>query len=407
MFTDALEVINIIENRRNRGYGFEHFKEYMQSIENPHLQLKAIHVAGTNGKGSTTNDLRSILQEAGYRVGTFTSPYMITHLDRIRINDHDISEQDFLAITNTYYDSWMKWDLSMFEIDMCIACVYFLREQVDICVFEVGLGGRLDFTNILQPLVSVITNIGLDHMEVLGDTYEKIATEKAGIIKENTALITAEKRQECMQVFQEICKHRKSECMEVQDVEHIDYKGVHRIFDYKHYKKIELDSGAKYQCYNAALAIETIEYLCKQNFIACDEVAIREGLRKAIWIGRFEVVSEEPLILLDGAHNMEGIKALCDSIQEIDHPIIIFSVLKDKNFKAMLAQLQQVSDYIIITQLQHHERALDIHELHENAYLHLEDDMELALQKAMELHRPIIVTGSLYFISDMRKKWFQ
>ena len=166
-FQKAEDVIAIIEQRKNRGYGLDHFKQYMVSLGNPQNRLRSIHI-------------RSILQAAGYKVGSFTSPFMITHLDRIRINNQDIREEAFLGITNRYYDSWMEWDLSMFEIDMCIAVFYYLEEQVDYCVFETGLGGRKDATNILQPLVSVITNIGMDHMEFLGDTLEKIAKEKAG-----------------------------------------------------------------------------------------------------------------------------------------------------------------------------------------------------------------------------------
>ena len=152
-FQKAEDVIAIIEQRKNRGYGLDHFKQYMASLGNPQNRLRSIHIAGTNGKGSTTNDIRSILQAAGYKVGSFTSPFMITHLDRIRINNQDIREEAFLGITNRYYDSWMEWDLSMFEIDMCIAVFYYLEEQVDFCVFETGLGGRKDATNILQPLV--------------------------------------------------------------------------------------------------------------------------------------------------------------------------------------------------------------------------------------------------------------
>ena len=169
MFTKAEEIIQLFEGRKNRGYGLMHFKDYMKSIGDPQKKLKSIHVAGTNGKGSTNNDIRSMLQEAGYCVGSFTSPYMITHLDRIRINDMYMDEKEFIEIANTYYESWLTWDLSMFEIDMMLACIYFERHHVDYAVFEVGLGGRKDATNILEPLISVITNIGLDHMELLGD----------------------------------------------------------------------------------------------------------------------------------------------------------------------------------------------------------------------------------------------
>ena len=160
MWKDAKTLIEEIEHRKNRGNTLEHFKNYMESIGNPHKDIKAIHIAGTNGKGSTTNYIRSILQSAGYKTGSFTSPYIITHRDRIRINDIYISEEKFVEIAQQYYDGWMKWDLSMFEIDMAIACIWFKEQQVDVAVFETGLGGRLDFTNILTPMVSVITNIG-------------------------------------------------------------------------------------------------------------------------------------------------------------------------------------------------------------------------------------------------------
>ncbi|MGX8833612.1 bifunctional folylpolyglutamate synthase/dihydrofolate synthase [Amedibacillus sp. YH-ame6] len=403
MFENANEIISIIEQRKNRGNGLAHFQEYMDSIGSPHAQLKVIHVAGTNGKGSTTNDIRSILQEANYQVGTFTSPYMITHLDRIRINDNYISETDFLEIVNEYYDSWMTWNLSMFEIDMCIASVYFSRKNVDLCVFEVGLGGRLDMTNILTPMVSVITNIGMDHMELLGNTYEKIAVEKAGIMKENVPLFTAEKKESCLQIFQTIAKEKHSKVVQTSDITNVHNQNGVISFQYKDYDNVTLSSGARYQCLNAALAIEVITYLKEHHDIICDEHAIRSGLQMASWAGRFEVVCEIPRIILDGAHNTEGIQALCESIQDIHNPVVIFSVLKDKNFHSMLDELQKISDYIILTQLQHNERALDIYEIQESDMIHLVYNMEDALQQAIALHRPIIITGSLYFISDVRK----
>ena len=405
MFKSAQSIIDIIEQRKNRGYGLEHFREYMASIQNPQQQLRSIHVAGTNGKGSTVNDLRSILQEANYRVGTFTSPYMITHLDRIRINDQFISEQEFLDIANEFYDSWIRWDLSMFEIDMCIACIYFTRKQVDVAVFEVGLGGRLDSTNILDPMVSVITNIGMDHMELLGDTPEKIAIEKAGIIKSNKAVITAEETMECLRVFEARAKECHSACIHIKEIANISIKDAHVVFDYDGMRTIELASGARYQCRNAALAIETIRYLNQLGEIKVDERELRTGLAKAVWIGRFEVVHRDPLIVLDGAHNADGIAALCDSLKDINDLVIIFSVLRDKNFEIMLEELQTISDTILLTP-QHNERALDVHVLENKPGVYVMDSIAQALQKAKETGRPIVITGSLYFISEVRAGWF-
>lgn len=404
MFTSVQEVINMIEQRKNRGYGLQHFHDYMDSIGNPHHDLKAIHVAGTNGKGSTTNDLRSILQEAGYKVGSFTSPYMITHLDRIRINDVDIHEEAFLRLANQYYDSWMQWDLSMFEIDMCIACLYFREEKTDFCVFEVGLGGRLDATNILSPLVGVITNIGMDHMAILGNTLEQIAGEKAGIMKEQMPLFTAENKAECLQVFEARAKELHSIVYPIQEIKKVAMVQGHIHFSYGNLLDIELASGARYQCRNAALAIEVIMYMRNQGLLHVTDAVMKEGLRKAIWIGRFEVVQKDPLILLDGAHNADGIHALCESVKYVNDPIVIFSVLRDKNFEEMLDELQNISTRILVTQFQN-ERSLDMNELKHRPNVHFMNHFTEALASAITMKRPIIITGSLYFISEVRKNW--
>lgn len=403
IFTNADNVIQLIEGRKNRGYGLDHFRSYMKTLNDPQKQIKTIHVAGTNGKGSTTNDIRSVLQEAGYQVGSFTSPYMITHYDRIRINNQDIPKASFLSIVNQHYDAWMEWDLSMFEIDMCIACLWFLEKKIDFAVFEVGLGGRKDSTNIIEPLVSVITNIGMDHMELLGNTYAKIAYEKAGIIKLNTDIITAEDKEECLVVFQECAKNHTSKCITIKPVDNIQKK-EHIMFDYGDLKQVVLGSDARYQCKNAALAIETLLYLKDQGSVKLSEEQLRQGLQKAIWIGRFEVISKEPYMILDGAHNVDGIMALCDSIKDIHNPVIIFSVVKDKNFIEMLRCLQSISDTLIVCQL-HNDRALDIHELQLHDGLYIMEDSEAALQYAKTLQRPIIITGSLYFISEVRKSY--
>lgn len=400
MFTNAKEIIDIIEHRKNRGYGLSHFQEYMESLGNPHKKLKCVHIAGTNGKGSTTNYIRSILEAAGYKVGTFTSPYMITHLDRIRINDVYIPEHDFVEISNQYYADWMKWDLSMFEIDMCIAVTYFNQCKVDFALFEVGLGGRLDSTNILKPMVSVITNIGLDHMDLLGDTYEKIAGEKAGIIKDGIDLITGEDKEECLRVFEQHCAVAHSQCIRTGIISDIQIDPMVS-FTYKGYEGIQLSTMAAYQSKNASLAMEVIMYLMKHGCISVDEETMRKGLRQAIWLGRFEVVKEDPLVILDGAHNAHGIRALCESLTGFHDPMIIFSVLKDKNFEEMLDILETVSQSIIICPFAN-ERAVDIHAIHKRKAITFMEDYREALQEAQRQNRTAIVTGSLYFISDVR-----
>lgn len=401
-FQKAEDVIAIIEQRKNRGYGLDHFKQYMASLGNPQNRLRSIHIAGTNGKGSTTNDIRSILQAAGYKVGSFTSPFMITHLDRIRINNQDIREEAFLGITNRYYDSWMEWDLSMFEIDMCIAVFYYLEEQVDFCVFETGLGGRKDATNILQPLVSVITNIGMDHMEFLGDTLEKIAKEKAGIVKEGIDLITAEDKECCLQVFQKHTASAHAQCIKIGEISNIQETADGLSFDYGNVKDVALFGKARYQCRNAALAIEVCLYLQRQGHIRLTEAQLRTGLHQAVWIGRFETISKEPLIILDGAHNADGIHALCETLKQMEDVQVLFSVLKDKNFEAMLQELETVCGEILVVPF-YNERALDVRLLEGRKHIHLMESYERAIPHALQKVKPLVITGSLYFISDVRK----
>lgn len=401
-FQKAEDVIAIIEQRKNRGYGLDHFKQYMASLGNPQNRLRSIHIAGTNGKGSTTNDIRSILQAAGYKVGSFTSPFMITHLDRIRINNQDIREEAFLGIINRYYDSWMEWDLSMFEIDMCIAVFYYLEEQVDFCVFETGLGGRKDATNILQPLVSVITNIGMDHMEFLGDTLEKIAKEKAGIVKEGIDLITAEDKECCLQVFQKHTASAHAQCIKAGEISNIQETADGLSFDYGNLKDVALYGKARYQCRNAALAIEVCLYLQRQGHIRLTEVQLRTGLHQAVWIGRFETISKEPLIILDGAHNADGIHALCETLKQMEDVQVLFSVLKDKNFEAMLQELETVCGEILVVPF-YNERALDVRLLEGRKHIHLMESYERAIPHALQKVKPLVITGSLYFISDVRK----
>lgn len=396
--------IDEIEERKNRGHGLSHFLSYMKTLKNPHCQIDCIHVAGTNGKGSTVNYLRSILQEAGYKVGTFTSPYLIHHQDRIRINDEDISDEVFLQIIQQHYDDWVTWDLSMFEIDMVIACLWFLQEKVDIAIFETGLGGRLDATNIVTPIVSVITNIGMDHMQLLGDTYQKIAYEKAGIIKKGIDVITAETKEDCLAVFHEVAKSHDTHCLTLSTIRNIE-KGNYQVhFDYRDFSSICISQGALYQCDNAVLAIETCLYIHKHTHFTISKQAIYDGISSTIWKGRFELLSTEPLMILDGAHNPEGIQALVDSLAGIENLHILFSVLEDKKFDEMLTILQTVSTHIYVYNT-NNARALDMRIWKDKEAITYVESFESVIQQAFLQKKPLVITGSLYFVSEVRAYW--
>ena len=273
---------------------------------------------------------------------------------------------------------------------------------MDFCVFETGLGGRKDATNILQPLVSVITNIGMDHMEFLGDTLEKIAKEKAGIVKEGIDLITAEDKECCLQVFQKHTASAHAQCIKAGEISNIQETADGLSFDYGNVKDVALYGKARYQCRNAALAIEVCLYLQRQGHIRLTEVQLRTGLHQAVWIGRFETISKEPLIILDGAHNADGIHALCETLKQMEDVQVLFSVLKDKNFEAMLQELETVCGEILVVPF-YNERALDVRLLEGRKHIHLMESYERAIPHALQKVKPLVITGSLYFISDVRK----
>ncbi|MEA5026950.1 MAG: folylpolyglutamate synthase/dihydrofolate synthase family protein [Erysipelotrichaceae bacterium] len=380
------------------------FKRLINDLGNPQWQLKCLHVAGTNGKGSVTNYLRSILQQAGYRVGTFTSPHLIVHNDRIRINDVYISDEELLSIANEHDQFWKDYDLSMFEIDMVISILYFLRQRVDYVVYEVGMGGRLDPTNIIHALASVIVNIGFDHMEYLGDTLDKIAYEKAGIIKENGLVFTAEDKPVCLQVFQEtaLAKHARLMAIEPITSWHLDDK-IH--FSYRDYPDIVLNTRALYQIKNAALALEVSDYLRKKDIIRLTRKDIIDGLASAFWKGRFEVVAQHPLVVIDGAHNEHGIKALLPSLESLPRPLgIVFSALKDKQYHAMIEDLKTCGDEIIITQFDN-QRSTTARVLAEGLNVTVIDVYQEAISYALKKYAggSVLITGSLYFISLVRE----
>ena len=399
MFTTVEDAIQAIEARRNQHHGLKHFKACLQQLSNPQEDLHCIHIAGTNGKGSTTNYLRAMLQNANYRVGTFTSPYLITHLDRIRINDQYMEEAIFLDFVNTYYDKFVEWDLGMFETDMILACLYFKLKKVDLVLFEVGLGGRLDSTNVIHPYASVITNIGLDHTAILGDTYAQIAFEKAGIIKDGIPLFTAETRPVCLQVFEEQVQTHHTQMHPLETIEVCSEAPI--IFRYQNVE-YQLATSALYQIKNAALALMVITYLKQQGIIHITREQMQAALAHTQWLGRYEIVQEHPRIIIDGAHNPAGIQALCESIKKEGEVAILFSALKDKNFEDMIDLLTQVSKDITITHFEN-ARSFDLSTLRKREGVAIIEDYQEALSMMLQKKKTIIITGSLYFISEIRR----
>lgn len=395
------EVYEFIQSQKQRVYALDHFKKFMRDHDNPQNKLKTIHIGGTNGKGSTTNYIREVLQHSGYKVATFTSPALVSRLDVMRINDIPITDEKIVKYANEYLDECLKYELSMFEIEVFIAVMYFIDEKVDFAIFEVGLGGELDATNIITPLVSVNTNIGLDHIDYLGDTYEKIAKTKAGIVKEGIPYIVGENKQVCLEVFKDICLKKNSSLIQVSEISNI-HDGLESVsFDYKDYH-VELSTSANYQCKNASLAIEVLLYLHNNHFVKIERDILLKGLKCAKWKGRFEVMRENPLIVIDGAHNKEGIEAFCQSAKKYKDIKIIFSALRDKDTHSMIEKLLTLSEDITVTEFEHY-RAQSAVLLAEDFPVKIEKDWQKAIDDAFDHSGTLFITGSLYFISKVRE----
>ncbi|MCI5772941.1 MAG: Mur ligase family protein [Erysipelotrichaceae bacterium] len=388
-FINIDEALAFVTNRHNFKHGLAHFKAYMAKIGNPQDQLRVVHIAGTNGKGSVTNYLKDILVHSGYKVGTFTSPHLISHLDRIRINGNWIEETAFLKYLNHYIDDIIAWDLSMFEIDMVIMCRYFLDQQVDIAIIETGLGGRLDFTNIFkQPMVDAIVTIGFDHTDRLGDTLEKIASEKAGIIQKGAKVVIGDMPLYLKKVIMAYAKDNV-----IYHNEHSYHEG--QVWVGK--KGYSLASKAFYQRHNLAMALNIARHL--QDF-KIKEAGLNEALLKSNWAGRFEIMQQQPLIIIDGAHNVSGINALKLSLTSYQQRFnILFAGLKDKDPVQLVSILEDVAQEIIVTQFPFY-RCLNV-EAYPDKYRKFYK-YEDALAYVLAQNNPLVICGSLYFISEAR-----
>jgi len=299
-------------------------------LGNPHLDFKSIHIAGTNGKGSTSHMISSVLQEAGYKVGLYTSPHLKDFRERIKINGNIISKRLVINFIKKHKSNFEKIHMSFFELTVAMAFNYFSEENIDIAVIECGLGGRLDSTNIILPEVSVITNISLDHTDLLGDTLEKIALEKSGIIKKNTPVIIGRKQKETKRIFEQKASKENSKIIYAKNFNYkCDLKG--------HYQKENIDT-----------AITTIKNLDKFKI---DEKDIKKGLNNIVkntsLQGRWQIISNEPLIICDTAHNIDGLNVVVNQINKIQFNNLhfIIGLVNDKNIDSILSILPKKAYY--------------------------------------------------------------
>ena len=415
-YEQAIEYINSTEWFDSR-LGLERVEELMHRLGDPQKKLKFVHVAGTNGKGSCSAMLAAVLKAAGYKTGLFTSPYIYRFNERMQINGKEIDDAvlaDIITELQPVADG-MEVHPLIFEMVTAVAMLWFAREKCDIVVLEVGMGGRLDATNIIsKPEAAVIMNIGLDHMKQLGSTVEEIAAEKGGIIKENCDVVLYQQNDEVENVIRKICSEKNAE-LHIADFSAIepDFDSLEgQTFNYKE-ENYAIPLLGAHQRKNAAVVIETAEVLRKNGW-KIDQNALEYGLYSVYWPARIEILMDDPYVVLDGGHNPQCagtvVRNLADYFPGVKH-ILLVGVLGDKDYQTLFSVLNLAADeYICVTPDSH--RALAAEDLAE--YLKrfrkpvtvcssIDDGVFSAIERARETEGMVCAVGSLYMAGKIRE----
>jgi dihydrofolate synthase/folylpolyglutamate synthase len=391
--------------------GLERIRALLESVDNPHERLRAVHIGGTNGKGSVAVMIASVLQSAGYRVGLYTSPHLISYCERIQINGAPIAEDEFAHIADELMPiaDAMADKPTQFEFMTALAFLYFLRQKIDIAVIEVGLGGRFDATNVITPMVGVLTNVELDHTDLLGETLEQIAWEKAGIAKRGVPLVTGERKPNALEVIARECAAVGALLIPArQRARRTDFTWEYQEFEVWSEGKVRMKLLGGYQRENLNVALEALDVL-RQSLEIPQEALVR-GLEQASWPGRFEVVQREPYIILDGAHNPHAARALREDVRRyreryaLHKSALLFGVLRDKAYQTMAEILFPDFDEIVLVKPDS-PRALEPSALLSWAPAAkicdtISEGLDVARASGAEL---ICVTGSLYVIGATKR----
>ncbi len=416
-YRESLDYLYGLE-RHGIVFGLTNIRNILKAVGNPHETLKAVHIGGTNGKGSTAAMIQSIMSRCGYRVGLYTSPHLISFTERVRIDDREITEEEVVCLTErirgAIRGSRIPETFTFFDFTTAMAMLYFVDARVDLAVVEVGLGGRLDSTNVVDPLLVVITNISLDHRDYLGDTLEEVAREKAGIIKEGRPVITAAKQPKVVNLFRRVCSEKNAPLFRVGR----DFRGRragHRRFHYHGRKldlaNLELRLAGRHQIVNATTALGAVEMLEGNGYRIRDE-AIYGGLAAVQWPGRLEVVMEPPTVLLDGAHNPGAAQRLREAILEefsYDRLLLALGIMNDKDYRRIISILVPLADITLLCKPRC-ERAAPPQVLLEEVERigrkgKIVEDVGEAVQNLLSLasERDLIcITGSFYTIGEAK-----
>lgn len=421
------EARSYIDNTAKFGmnFGLERVEKILELLGNPQNKVKCIHIGGTNGKGSTTVMITSVLKEQGYKVGMYTSPFLEEFEERIQVNGVNIPKEDLAKVTLIVKGAIDKVvelgfeNPTQFEIITSIMFYYFAMEQVDYAVVEVGLGGNLDATNVINPMMVVMASISLDHMNILGDTITEIAGEKAGIIKSNVPVVCYPQVKEALDVIKKKCEEKKNKLYVVSEdcINSVEIdKGllIQRLIVtvFNETLEIKLPLLGAHQVNNCAVALHAL-YVLQSVGVEISKESIRNGIAKVRWIGRMEVLNKNPLVVIDGAHNIDGITKLSNSISKYfnyEKLVLIIGMLGDKQVDEMVNEITKEATCVVVTE-PHSDRAESSETLYNKVVskgiscVAIEEYKE-AYSKALDMvgsNDLLLICGSLYMIGDMRK----
>ncbi len=424
-YEETISFINDVSRAGSR-FGLASINRLLNKLGNPHLGKKIIHIAGTNGKGSTAAYISNILRVAGYRTGMFTSPYIEVFNERIAVDNEMISNEDVARIGNMMYQAVEEIEKdgdetpTTFELVTAMGFQYFEEQDVDWIVLETGLGGTLDCTNCIDtPELAIITALGYDHQDVLGETLYEIAGQKAGIIKAGGDVVVYPQLEEALGAIRDRCKSVDATAyyfdVDRIDVESMDSDGSVFIYEMLSSKKITFKTHmiGHYQVLNAALAIFSVDILRKKGKIVLSDEEIQKGVLETRWMARLEKLRNNPLVVIDGSHNLQGVEQVVKNLELFDYNrlIVLMGVLQDKPHKAMVDELASYADEVVVTEVPY-VRTLSVEDLYEEW---LDYDMEVVAEKdvikalhiALERAKDndmVLCVGSLYMMGDIRRE---
>jgi dihydrofolate synthase / folylpolyglutamate synthase len=407
-------------------FDLDRMRKFAGLLGHPEHNFKCIHVAGTKGKGSISALMANVLKKAGYKTGLYTSPHLEDYCERIQVNNQAISHEGFVDLVEEikpFVEQVEK--LSTFELTTALAFLYFARQNVDVAVIEVGLGGRLDATNIIDPLVSVITSISMDHMAVLGDTIEKIAVEKGGIIKSGRPLVVSPQKSEVMEIFNQIAHEKQTPVY--QTGKDFWYRPLEHTLEKQTFSagksSLNGDGGitftipllGQHQVENATTALAALQ-IANQYGLSISNEAIQQGFSDVFWPGRFEVLGHHPLVIVDSAHNRDSALRLKETLDDYlpgKTVLLVFGASEDKDVAGMFDELAPDVCKVIATQ-SIHPRAMETEIIAQIAHNHnlpvekinmIEDALQKALEDAKLNDTAVLVTGSLFVVAAVREVW--